>query len=87
MNGSHNNSTKDANSDAKEEIFELKTKTGSVWGSEENRTRIKSEYLVKEKKKANDKKRWIINFLIAFILLCVVIVFIFLQKKYNLWFF
>lgn len=66
--------------------FELKTKTGNVWGSQEKIDNIKISFLQREEKKLDNRKRNLINFFIALLILILVIVFIILQKKFNWWF-
>ena len=64
----------------------LKTKTGSVWGSDSDIDRLKMEYIERSHKKIEDRKRTILNFSIAILVLLVGILYLIFQKKYNLWF-
>lgn len=66
--------------------FELKTKTGNIWGSKDKIEDFKQQYLKREENKIDNRKRNIMNFLIAFVILIFVICFLVLQKKYNWWF-
>lgn len=66
--------------------FELKTKTGNIWENKDKIEDLKQQYLQREENKIDNRKKNIINFLIASVILIFVICFLVLQKKYNWWF-
>lgn len=66
--------------------FELKTKTGNIWGSKDKIEDLKQQYLQREENKIDNRKRNITNFVIASVILIFIICFLVLQKKYNWWF-
>jgi hypothetical protein len=67
--------------------FELKTKTGSVWGNNSDVDKLKEQIYDKESDQLKNRSKTILNFILSLTFIIILILVTLYLNDQNIWFF